>query len=81
QILTVVADNASNNDTMMVALEDYCQKEGIRFSAVDACMCCMPHTVHLAALMLLEGIGAISTLQRHTAENSNYQESVTLSVD
>ncbi|KAF8506459.1 hypothetical protein JB92DRAFT_3200979, partial [Gautieria morchelliformis] len=46
-IQAIVADNASNNDTMMEALSMLCAKEGILFSAHEAWI---PHTVHLAAL-------------------------------
>jgi hypothetical protein len=69
-------DNASNNDTMMTSLEARCQMEGIELSAGESRMCCMPHTIHLAALkvssyflrftpsaeshQLLEAIGVIS---------------------
>jgi hypothetical protein len=43
-------DNATNNDTMVVALEKKCLKENIPFSSDRARMRCMPHTVHLAAI-------------------------------
>jgi hypothetical protein len=43
-------DNATNNDTMVVALEKKCLKENIPFSSDRARMRCMPHTVHLAAV-------------------------------
>ena len=44
-------DNASNNDTLVEAIEDFCYNEGIPgFMMKDARMRCMPHTVHLAAL-------------------------------
>ncbi|KAK0234626.1 hypothetical protein EDD85DRAFT_955454 [Armillaria nabsnona] len=44
---------------------------------------CMPHTVHLAALKLLEGIGAISKKQakKASSRSSNYQDSATAPVD
>ncbi|KAF8507987.1 hypothetical protein JB92DRAFT_2733743, partial [Gautieria morchelliformis] len=80
QIQAIVADNASNNDTMMEALGMLCAKEGILFSACEAWMRCIPHTVHLAALKLLEGLGAFSTSQRRGAEQANYQDAVTLPV-
>ena len=50
QIIAIVMDNASNNNTLMTSLEQPCQECGISFSAKDACMHCMPHTVHLAAI-------------------------------
>ena len=46
-------DNASNNDTLMDALEIRCLGNGIEFSALEACMRCMPHTIHLAAIKVL----------------------------
>lgn len=50
QIIAIVMDNASNNNTMMVSLERRCQQRNIQFSAQDARMRCMPHTIHLAAI-------------------------------
>ena len=43
-------DNASNNDTLMEALESRCLNAGIEFSASAARMRCIPHTIHLAAI-------------------------------
>ncbi|KAI0685700.1 hypothetical protein BC835DRAFT_1289628, partial [Cytidiella melzeri] len=43
-------DNASNNDTLMHSLEERCIEQGIDFSASEARMRCMPHTIHLVAL-------------------------------
>jgi hypothetical protein len=48
--MAVMMDNASNNDTMMEAIEDRCRNAGIEFSAKQARMRCMPHTIHLAAI-------------------------------
>jgi hypothetical protein len=53
-VLAIVADNATNNDTMVESLGEKCEEEGIPFSAKDARMRCMPHTVHLAALQVVE---------------------------
>ncbi|KAI9449463.1 hypothetical protein F5148DRAFT_987548, partial [Russula earlei] len=50
RIIAITMDNASNNDTMMTTLEVRCYAEGIRLSARDSRMRCMPHTIHLAAL-------------------------------
>jgi hypothetical protein len=50
QIIAMVMDNASNNNTLMTSLERQCQEWGISFSARDARMRCMPHTVHLASI-------------------------------
>lgn len=46
-------DNASNNDMLMDALEIRCLGAGIVFSASEARMRCMPHTIHLAAIKVL----------------------------
>lgn len=72
-------DNASNNNTLMTSLESWCQQRGISFSAQDAHMWCMPHTIHLAAIKLLEGIGAIlrSKGKKATAQSANYQDNIT----
>lgn len=43
-------DNASNNDTLIEAFEKKCKAANIDFSATDARIRCMPHTVHPAAL-------------------------------
>ncbi|KAI0280551.1 hypothetical protein BC826DRAFT_975242 [Russula brevipes] len=63
KIIAIVMDNASNNNTLMTSLEWRCEEHGIRFSAQEARMRCMPHTIHLAAIKLLEGIGAIRRLK------------------
>jgi hypothetical protein len=47
-------DNASNNDTLMSALEIRCLEAGIDFSASDARLRCMPHTIHLAAIKVFK---------------------------
>jgi hypothetical protein len=55
----VVCNNATNNDTLLESLEEKCAAEGIDFSHKKAWICCLPHIVHLSAMQLLEGIGAI----------------------
>lgn len=76
-------DNASNNDTLMRAIEKRCADANVDFSATDSRMRCMPHTVHLAAIkvvsiyridhlrltffQLLEGIGALSKVDTKKA--------------
>ncbi|TBU39243.1 hypothetical protein BD309DRAFT_848051, partial [Dichomitus squalens] len=74
RIMAVNCDNATNNDAMMDALERRCHahKPPIPFSAKVSRMRCIPHTVHLAALQLLESIGAVPA-----QADKNYQESVT----
>ena len=48
--MAIMMDNASNNDTMMEAIESQCREAGIDFSAQKSRMRCMPHTIHLAAI-------------------------------
>jgi hypothetical protein len=45
-------DNASNNDTLLLALERRYDEAGIMFSAAEARGRCMPHTIHLAAILV-----------------------------
>ncbi|KAJ7938837.1 hypothetical protein B0H13DRAFT_1851417 [Mycena leptocephala] len=54
----------------------------IPFDPVTARIRCMPHTAHLAAIKLLEAIGAISKSARKKAEGkgASYQDSVTASL-
>ncbi|KAF8808831.1 hypothetical protein BYT27DRAFT_7022995, partial [Phlegmacium glaucopus] len=79
-VIAIVMDNASNNNMLMTSLEGWCEEWGISFSAQDACMHCMPHTVHLAAIKLLKGIDAISKANGRKAatRGSNYQDIVTI---
>lgn len=48
--MAIVADNATNNDTMIEALEVKSKAKGISFNAKDVRCRCMPHTVHLAVM-------------------------------
>jgi hypothetical protein len=48
--MVIMMDNASNNDTMMEAIESWCHEAGIEFSAQKSHMHCMPHTIHLMAI-------------------------------
>ena len=48
--MAISSDNATNNDTMMEGLELLLAGDGIEFSAEEAHVHCMPHTVHLAAM-------------------------------
>ena len=43
-------DNMLNNDTFVDGIEHCAKKAGIPFNASWACLCCMPHTIHLAAI-------------------------------
>ncbi|KAG1737737.1 hypothetical protein EDB19DRAFT_1636718, partial [Suillus lakei] len=75
QVLAIMADNASNNNTMCEALQALCVKEGITFNAQWAQLQCLPHTTHLAALLLLEGIGTIKATKT-TTNCDAYQDCV-----
>ena len=44
QVIAIMADNASNNNTMYDELERLCDNEDIQFNAWWAHLCCMPHT-------------------------------------
>ena len=48
--MAISSDNATNNNTMMEALETLLAGDGIEFSAEEARVRCMPHTVHLSAM-------------------------------
>ncbi|KAJ6522992.1 hypothetical protein B0H10DRAFT_1693068, partial [Mycena sp. CBHHK59/15] len=73
-----------NNDTLVQSFERRCRKEGISFSCKDGRMRCMPHTIHLSALKLLEAIGALTKEEKRTAKSksrtSAYQDSATESL-
>ncbi|KAF8071964.1 hypothetical protein FPV67DRAFT_1560685 [Lyophyllum atratum] len=83
KIMAIMMDNASNNDTMMDAIEARCLDVGIDFSATQARMRCMPHTIHLACIKLLEGIGLITkeTGKRASSSRENYQDNINASLD
>lgn len=53
KIIALVMDNASNNDTLTLGIERRSQEAGVYFSAMDSRMRCMPHTVHLAAIKVV----------------------------
>ena len=42
----------SNNDTFMDGIERRAKKAGAPFNASWACLRCMPHTIHLAAIKI-----------------------------
>jgi len=79
KIISFVMDNASNNDTMIESIEVKCSQKGIPFSAKHARGRCMPHTIHLVAIQLLERSGAISAsdAKKSVSHIINYQDSVT----
>ncbi|KAJ7112849.1 hypothetical protein C8R43DRAFT_852183, partial [Mycena crocata] len=84
-ITAFVMDNATNNDTMVEAFERKCREEGIPFSSNDARMRCMPHTIHLSALKLLEAIGVLTKEEKQASEGrsrgTTYQEYATESLN
>ncbi|TFK59969.1 hypothetical protein BDN72DRAFT_732468, partial [Pluteus cervinus] len=60
RIFTFMLDNASNNDTFVAGIASRAAKAGIFFDPKWARLRCLPHTIHLAAIQLLEAIGALS---------------------
>ncbi|KAF8987591.1 hypothetical protein BDQ17DRAFT_1258415, partial [Cyathus striatus] len=78
KVTAFMLDNATNNDTFIEGISTHCKKEGVYFNAEWARLHCMPHTIHLAALKLLESIGAISgpDAKKASDTNGNYQDSV-----
>ncbi|KAJ7340683.1 hypothetical protein DFH08DRAFT_651471, partial [Mycena albidolilacea] len=79
RVIAFMMDNATNNDTLVEAIERKCAENNIKFSAKHSRLRCMPHTVHLAVLQLLETIGAVEKAsKKHTVP---YQDSVTVPPD
>ncbi|KAJ7078140.1 hypothetical protein B0H15DRAFT_789116, partial [Mycena belliarum] len=76
RVIAFMMDNATNNDTLVEAIERKCFVRGIKFSAKNSRLRCMPHTVHLAVLQLLEAIGAVEKTKKG-ARSAAYQDSVT----
>ncbi|KAJ8495678.1 hypothetical protein ONZ45_g12768 [Pleurotus djamor] len=79
KVVAIVMDNASNNDTLMSTLEQLHRQSGYDFPAKSSRLRCIPHTIHLAALRLLEGIGALTPSDRTRAagQEGQYQSIVT----
>jgi hypothetical protein len=48
--MAFMTDNASNNNTLIDGIVDRAKNQDISMNADWVCLCCMPHTVHLAAL-------------------------------
>jgi hypothetical protein len=63
--MACTTDNASNNDTMMNALEKTCDERNIAFSAYNNHVRCLAHIINLAAQ------DALSTLKVGYVENEN----------
>ncbi|KAF7372351.1 Transposase-like protein [Mycena venus] len=82
RITAFVMDNATNNDILVEAFACRCRALGIPFSSRDARMRCMPDTIHLAALKLLEAIGALTKDEKKKAKSRStpYQDAATESL-
>ncbi|KAJ7192894.1 hypothetical protein GGX14DRAFT_333423, partial [Mycena pura] len=78
RVMGFMMDNASNNDTLIEAIELKCIAADIKFSAKRSRLRCMPHTIHLAVMILLKAIGAVDDESRGKKAQP-YQESVTSS--
>lgn len=61
-------DNATNNDTMVAAIERRAHAESIEFNAQWARLRCMPHTIHLAAVKV-----STSVLYQYSVTNMQTQ--------
>ena len=53
QVMAFMLDNASNNDTLVDGVVLHVIQHCISMNAKWARLCCMPHTVHLAALKVM----------------------------
>ncbi|KAJ7321010.1 hypothetical protein DFH08DRAFT_671327, partial [Mycena albidolilacea] len=82
RITAFVVDNATNNDTMVEAFERRCHEKDIPFLCRDARMRCMPHTIHLSALKLLEAIGMLTKeeTKKSKSRDTVYQDAATESL-
>ncbi|PPR06980.1 hypothetical protein CVT26_004251 [Gymnopilus dilepis] len=83
-ITAFMLDNALNNDTMVAGIQARAENDGIFLNAVWARLLgCMPHTIHLTAIMLLQAIGAVSMSEAQKAASSfgSYQDSITAPLD
>ncbi|KAH8923523.1 hypothetical protein BT69DRAFT_1218907, partial [Atractiella rhizophila] len=58
KISIIMSDNATSNDTMMAMLEDLFNADNIDFPVNERRGRCLPHIIHLAALSLLNALGA-----------------------
>ncbi|CAB5370059.1 unnamed protein product [Rhizophagus irregularis] len=65
KIIACTTDNASNNDTLMKALEKTCKDRNIEFTAYNNHIRCLAHIINLAAQ------DALSTLKVKYVENEN----------
>ncbi|KAI5894585.1 uncharacterized protein SCHCODRAFT_02571132 [Schizophyllum commune H4-8] len=74
-------DNATNNDTLVEEIERLCMLDGIHFSATQARLRCMPHTIHLSAIKAAIGAITRSEADKASSRTVNYQDSVTSPLD
>ncbi|CAB5157831.1 unnamed protein product [Rhizophagus irregularis] len=65
KIMACTTDNASNNDTLMKALEKTCKDRNIEFTAYNNHIQCLAHIINLAAQ------DALSTLKVRYMKNEN----------
>ena len=78
QVIAINCDNASNNDTMAEDLEVRSTSEGFDFDAQESRLRCMPHTVHLAALEVIQSkIHPICNLFSYSCLRALVQSNVT----
>lgn len=59
QVITMTADNASNNATMMEKLETLFDNDIIDFDATKSTIRCLAHVIHLAVMDLLVEVKAV----------------------
>ncbi|TBU21256.1 hypothetical protein BD311DRAFT_632880, partial [Dichomitus squalens] len=80
RVLAINCDNATSNDTLLEEIEMLCLENDIPFSAADARMRYLPHTIHLSTMEILMALGVVN---KGTSSKSrdNYQDSVTAPVD
>jgi hypothetical protein len=93
QVITFMADNASNNDTMCDTLKALHNNLDLEFNVKWARLRCMPHTTHLSALTVwiflfcymlidqgnffLKLLEGIGAIKEADKKRNNYQDSVT----
>ena len=56
KIMAITTDNASNNNTFLSSLSDYCDKLDINFKHTDKHIHCMAHIINLLVQALLKGL-------------------------
>ncbi|CAA7268097.1 unnamed protein product [Cyclocybe aegerita] len=78
--MAIVIHYISNTRKLEECLIDFRELiEGIDFDEKNARMRCLPHTIHLAALKLLESVGALTKEEaaRANSQSSPYQDAAT----